>query len=203
MTEYFKWVWRNLNVNTDETKNFEKYVMESFRFSAVNNYDYNCVFGDCGFDFVDWLLGEGELMEKYGATAKVSSLENLMNFKQTCQAITRIKTFYLYNYGKDFDDISEENVLRHLAYVELYDNNFEGICELLNIDETGKKPACSYCGNDDDEEPLYCRGDKLICEKCSQRCYYCDKHGVGIKFYSIADIPDEYYCENCWKNKVL
>jgi hypothetical protein len=200
MTEYFKWVW-NLNENTNETKNFEEYVMEDFRFSAVNNYK-------CGFDFVDWLLGDGEMEKKYGATAKVSSLENLMNFKQTCQAITRIKTFYLDNYGNDFDDISEENVLRHLAYVELYERDFESICELLNIDESGKekeeeKPACSYCGNDDDEEPLWFRDDKFVCDKCSQRCYYCDKHGVGVKLYSINDIPDEYYCENCWKNIVL
>jgi hypothetical protein len=44
--------------------------LENFRFSVYNN----------GLDFVDWFLREGYMAERYGATPKRCSLENIMNF---------------------------------------------------------------------------------------------------------------------------
>jgi hypothetical protein len=128
--QYLLFVWK-YNNNTMETENFEDYVMEDFRFSAGNNWVD-------GFDFVDWFFGEDVMYTHYGATSKGKNLDNVMNFAQTCRAINRIKNFYEEGFGDAetlLKDMTPENILRHLVYVDLYEKSFEEICELLEIDE--------------------------------------------------------------------
>jgi hypothetical protein len=130
VNEYYQFVWR-LDENTNES-NIENYLMEDFKFSAANNWNG-------GFDFVDYLLGEGLMAEHYGAIAKIPSLDNLLSFKDTITIINRILKYYENDYGFPFDffkDLTCEKILRQLVYVDLAEKSFTEMKEMFNVDDT-------------------------------------------------------------------
>ena len=131
MKMYYQFV-RRLDINTKEST-VEDYLMEDFKFSAGNNYV-------SGFDFVDWLLGKGEMAEHYGAKTKISSLDNLLSFKDTITIINRIVKYYQENYGDQYidfiKDLTCEKLLRHFIYIDLNEKSFEEMKEMFDVDKT-------------------------------------------------------------------
>jgi len=126
---YYEFVWR-LDININDS-NVEDYLMEDFKFSAGNN------FFD-GFDFVDYLVGEGDMAEGYGAIAKIPSLDNLLSFKDTISVINRIVKYYENedDNGIDFfKDLTCQKLLRQLVYVDLAEKSFTEMKEMFDVDE--------------------------------------------------------------------
>lgn len=170
LNEYFQFVWEH-DENEKRETDLNDYLEEDFKFSAGNNWE-------SGFDFVDWLLGQGDMGEHYKATAKMPCLHALLTFRETCSITSRIIKYYEDNYDDATSftkEITCESVLRHLAYVELAEMSVEDLKELLGIEEEEEEES-----DDEDDEGEYtcaecgCEGmydPEDICSDCIIRPY--------------------------------